>query len=144
MSTPTPNDMLATIKGLRAECAQRRIENRELLADNDILERRNGKLAQEILKMKTELEKLNEPHPLAQIVATIGKPVTVSGDVIEDADGIPSHIGPSTMAPVIGMIITDREATEAGIDPRTPGVTIVDHQTGALISRGDDYDEEQI
>lgn len=141
MSTPTPNDMLATIKALRAECAQRRIENRELLAANDRLERRNGKLAQELLKMKGELEDMRKPHPLAQIAANMHKPVTIGGDIIDGPDGTPIAVTESVTAPVIGMVITEREATEAGIQHGTPGVTIVNNETGALISRGRDLED---
>lgn len=78
--------------------------------------------------------------PLAAAAEQIGKPLTIGGDIIEGPDG-PAGVNESITAPVIAMVVTENEVRRDGIDPATPGLTILDAD-GNIIRKNELEDDD--
>lgn len=80
---------------------------------------------------------MTKKHPLKQLAESYGKDITVvtPGEFVEGPNGEPVGMTSSIAVTdgLMGMIITQREADEAGIAYDTEGVTIV-NSAGDVIS----------
>lgn len=75
---------------------------------------------------------------MRQLANQIGQTITATfpGEIEEGPDGPIGMTATETIdVPVLGMYVTPRDVVLQGLDPATPGLTIIDPDDGSIIRR---------